>query len=154
MNDCNLIEIIKLLLRYGADVNTSDRNGNTPLHELCQAYRKNDLIEVVQLLIEKGANINAREQIKQQSPIFILCGYQVDNERLLDVIRLFIEKGADLEAIDWMGSTPLYELCNNYKKDELLLGIVKVMTDNGADLNADCNGETSLQLLRSKGFLV
>lgn len=79
----------------------------------------------------------------------------MDNERLLDVIPiLFIEKGADVKAIDWMGNTLLFELCQNYKKDEYLLEIVKVMTDNGADLNTDCNGETSLQLLRSKCFLV
>lgn len=41
----------------GANVNVQDREGNSPLHILCQTP---GVTELVQYLIEMGANVNAR----------------------------------------------------------------------------------------------
>lgn len=48
----NNIEEVKLLLNYGANVNTQDKNRNTPLHSAVQSGHT----EIVKLLLKKGAN--------------------------------------------------------------------------------------------------
>lgn len=50
------IEIAKLLIKHGADINRVDVNGETPLHRA--AYRQH--INIVRLLIKHGANINLK----------------------------------------------------------------------------------------------
>jgi len=49
------LPLIKLLLEKGADVNSRDRSGATPLHEATRRGYK----EIVELLIENNAEINA-----------------------------------------------------------------------------------------------
>ena len=52
------IEIVKILLENGADVNFSDSNGFTPL--MLSAIL-ND-VKIMQVLIQYGANVNARSK--------------------------------------------------------------------------------------------
>ena len=47
-----------MLLENGADVNTKDNNGDTPLHCAVSSGKKN----MVELLIAKGADVNARNK--------------------------------------------------------------------------------------------
>ncbi|MGL5871784.1 MAG: ankyrin repeat domain-containing protein, partial [Xenococcaceae cyanobacterium] len=46
------IEITKLLLKHGADIDTKDSFGRTPLHLA-------NTLEVAQLLVDRGAELNA-----------------------------------------------------------------------------------------------
>jgi ankyrin repeat protein len=48
------IELVKLLLEYGADVNSKDDDGYTPLSIACK-YKNTELVK---LLIEHGADID------------------------------------------------------------------------------------------------
>jgi len=52
----NQIEIAKLLLAKGADVNITGESGYTPLHEVAGSGR----LEFAKLLLDHGANINAK----------------------------------------------------------------------------------------------
>ncbi len=49
------VELVNILLRYGANVETREQNGHTPLH---RATLKNNH-HIVAALLKKGANINA-----------------------------------------------------------------------------------------------
>lgn len=71
----NLDDILQLLIDSGANVNSKDKYGSTPLHELCKNYRENNLIYVARL-IENGADVNPDGY---ESPLFLLCGWQVEN---------------------------------------------------------------------------
>lgn len=52
------MEVVRVLVRHGANVNARDQDGNTPL---CTAITEHieGVKEVVKLLIECGADVNA-----------------------------------------------------------------------------------------------
>jgi len=55
----NLIDLVQLLIKNGADVNARCRFRQTPLFYLCWNYKKDNLMEIVQLFVKNGADINA-----------------------------------------------------------------------------------------------
>lgn len=93
------VEQVQLLISSGADINSVNRMGRTPLHI---AIREGQM-EVFNLLIDKGANINI-DSTKgvRQSPLL----FAVDLEKI-EVVELLIEKGADINAVDLRGDNAL-----------------------------------------------
>lgn len=59
------MEIIDFLIKHGSDVNTADRDGDTPLHTSVLNFLRE---EIVDLLIKSGANINATNG-NQETPL-------------------------------------------------------------------------------------
>ena len=53
-----VVEIAKLLIEYGADMNLPNRTGWTPLHKA--SY--DGFADVVHLLLDHGADVNAKKQ--------------------------------------------------------------------------------------------
>ena len=51
-------DVAKLLLNHGANINSLDANGETPLHRAAFAYSRTS-IGVARLLIDQGADVNA-----------------------------------------------------------------------------------------------
>ncbi len=56
--DMGHVDIARLLLKHGADMNSRDNSRNTPLH-LASEYGH---LETVRLLVERGANIDAEDR--------------------------------------------------------------------------------------------
>ncbi len=115
------------LLAGGADVNTRDSRGNTPLMYAsavgspdmmrnllaagADAKAKNSFestallwctsdLAKVRLLLDKGADVNARTK-QGFSPLFIAAAHDGN----VDVIRLLLERGADAKAPSPAGAT-------------------------------------------------
>jgi ankyrin repeat protein len=80
------IDIVKLLIETGADINAKNYNGyeSTPLMYALVAEH----LEVVKLLIKAGANVNAKN-IWGETALFLASrkGYE-------DIIKILIEVGA------------------------------------------------------------
>jgi ankyrin repeat protein len=55
--ESNAVEVAKLLLENGAEVNSTNWMGNTPLHNAASEFGSLDLLA---LLLQKGAELNAR----------------------------------------------------------------------------------------------
>ncbi|KAH8780344.1 ankyrin repeat-containing domain protein, partial [Hyaloscypha finlandica] len=55
------VNVIKLLLEKGANVDTADEGGQTPLHQASMIRH----IDVIKLLLDKGANVNAVNGARQ-----------------------------------------------------------------------------------------
>jgi len=79
------LEIVKLLIENGADINKSDNYGQTPLFIACQ----NGYLEIVKLLIENGADIN-KSNNNGKTPLFIAREYQ-----RFEITAVLIENGVD-----------------------------------------------------------
>ncbi|MFC1842891.1 ankyrin repeat domain-containing protein [Candidatus Dependentiae bacterium] len=86
------IEIAKLLIENGANVNFQTCNGQTPL---MLAITKNKL-ELVRLLIEKGADVNTQAKIEMASlkMSFTALAIAVGMQNL-PMVELLLENGAD-----------------------------------------------------------
>lgn len=62
-------EIVDYLIAQGAEINRTNKHGDTPLHEAAFGYSRTS-IDVVRLLIDKGADINALNKLTPvQTPL-------------------------------------------------------------------------------------
>jgi ankyrin repeat protein len=84
----------------GADVNTKDNEGNTPLHFAVNS----DSAEVVKELLDSGADIEATNE-KGETPLNIAVGNGIPGS--IEIIRLLRERGANPHAEANNGVSPL-----------------------------------------------
>jgi ankyrin repeat protein len=124
---------VKALLDRGADPNTRNDVGATPLMRAV-----NDLGKT-RLLIDRGANVNARSD-DGRTPLLIAAGLS----GAAPVVKLLIERGANVavKAPGLMGeTTPLAEAA--YTGDE---SVFRLLVEHGADVSAPSLGILGLAL--------
>jgi ankyrin repeat protein len=127
------VAAVKALLDQGADPNTRNDVGATPLMRAV-----NDLAKA-RLLIDRGANVNARSD-DGRTPLLIAAGLS----GAAPVVKLLIERGASLavKAPGLIGeTTPLSEAA--YTGDESMF---RLLVEHGADVNAPSLGILGLAL--------
>ena len=126
------LDIAKLLISNGANVNAETTYKWTPLH-----YAARDgYLDIAKLLISNGANVNAENTYKW-TPLHIAARYGY-----LDIAKLLISNGANVNAEDTDKWTPLH-----YAARYGYLDIAKLLISNGANVNAEnTNKWTPLKL--------
>ena len=70
------VEIIQMLIDYGADMNVKDAKGRTPLHIVATGRPS---IEKMELLIEHGADVNAVDDEGKTPLAYVLQGTPVNS---------------------------------------------------------------------------
>ena len=129
-----LADVARLLLEHGADVNTRDDEGTTPLY----AAAKNGRVQVVHVLLEQGANVGAEDN-QGKTPLHGAAEYGT-----VEVVRMLLEHGANVGVQDNQGITPLHTAMG----DEL----VRVLLEHGAIVGAeDHRGSTPLHVAANRG---
>lgn len=127
------LDRVKDLIEKGADINSSDNDGNTPVH----LAAKEGNLDVVKYLIEvKEVDLNAKDN-NGNTPLHLATG-----EGRLDVVKYLIdEKKADFNVKNDDGWTPLHCAAEKGKLD-----VVKCLIDEKkADFNVKDNyGQTPL----------
>ena len=112
-------DILQLLLDRGAQIETVDRIGNTPLllvtcNEL--GHKEKDIIDVLALLLERGAICKAVSSGGWTALHFAARkGYK-------DAILLLLENGAQVAASNQVGRTPLhYAAASGHRESVVIL---------------------------------
>ena len=95
-NEEGYSETWEQLLAIGADVNTKDRNGKTPLMLTHDS-------EIAKMLIEHGADINAKDNLGK-TPIMLI----IPRDKLRETYNILIRYRADLNQADTYGDTVLH----------------------------------------------
>ena len=133
-------KICEELLRYGAEVNRTDDQQDTPLHIALDHDASTDLI---QALLNHGANVSS-QNLQGLSPFHNACA-----SGSLEYVEQLIKyaKGPLIET-DQFGQNGLHiavQNWNKFKTFEDLLGSIVCIVDSGVDLNAqDYNGRSVL----------
>ena len=115
----NRVEIAKILIEAGANLEAKEDNGDTPLHWASDSGS----IGTVELLIEKGANVDAKSDSWGFTPLH----YASANDRV-EVAKLLIDAGANVDAKSNKGRTPLH-FANSCSSDD----IINLLIEAGAD---------------------
>ena len=82
-------DVVRRLLKHGADANAADSFGNTPLHQSTSA-------ELSEMLLDAGANVNARSGPDNFHATPLMLVFDDD----LELVRLLVSRGADLSLTD------------------------------------------------------
>jgi len=88
---------VEKLLANGAEVNSMDKEGRTPLHHVAFLGH----IETAKVLIDHGANVNAMDD-EGETPLHLAAegGWP-------EIIKLLLDADADVNAKSKEGNTPL-----------------------------------------------
>ncbi|EXJ75204.1 uncharacterized protein A1O5_01900 [Cladophialophora psammophila CBS 110553] len=158
------LELVRVLLDAGADVNSSLRNTKSPLSYLIHRIVANwdgdgtenwdgddiensdiddienrnlDDIELVQVLLRAGANVNPPDE----SPLT-----EVASSCIPKLVAVLLSAGADPNVSDdHSGTTPLSAAVQSRGPISDIISIVRHLLQAGAHVNAvtsDCDGET------------
>ena len=129
--------IVKILVRNGANVNNPTETGSKPLGSAC-FYNK---FKIVQYLVEHGADINNATYIIKDTSLINAC-----SEGYYDMVQYLLEKGADPECATSEGKTALHEAaCSGH------LAISKLLVETGLTMTKDNDGLTPLMMAAVNG---
>ncbi|KAL8876004.1 MAG: hypothetical protein Q9198_005724 [Flavoplaca austrocitrina] len=129
-------EVIQLLLKHGADINsTSTKGWTTPMHAVRESNRA-----VVQQLIDLGADVN------HLSPDRWTALAEATYRDHRDITALLLQQGADTESRTSRDFTPL--MYASYKGDEKA---VKLLLQAGANKDVSSYHDETAVLLAAAG---
>ena len=117
------VQLVELLLTYGADVNLRFRQGTTVLHEA-----NSGTPGMFQLLVDHGADLHARDE-NGESPLLRVC-HDLNREPE-DTVRLLLNLGADICSRNNLEETPLFRAA-----ERGFCRITQVLMEYGADIHA------------------
>ncbi|CCX10138.1 Similar to Ankyrin repeat domain-containing protein 50; acc. no. Q9ULJ7 [Pyronema omphalodes CBS 100304] len=119
------LKTVELLLERGAEVDSKDKNGRTPLSFAAKAYGS---FETVKLLLERGAEVDSKNK-NGRTPL----SFAANEYGSLETVQLLLERGAEIDWKDKDGRTPLsYATLNDNTK------IVALILERGADQVPKC----------------
>jgi len=125
-------EMVQVLLSAGANPNTANRRGETPLMHLTTEAG----VELIRDLIVAVANLNARDNSGETALMRAVahCSFSVAKE--------LIDEGADINARDESGNTLLMDAAQNNDPE-----ILKFLLSAGVPIDStNDDGETALTL--------
>jgi len=142
--DLKRLDILKIIIETGANINEKDKNGNTAL---MLAVTNNNLTNIIRLLfikllIDNGANLDEKND---EGKTAIILASQMGN---IEVVELLVKNGANIDEQEEITSHNIARrnalmraIENNYIK------VVELLINNGANLSvSDALGDTPLML--------
>ncbi|MCA9934600.1 MAG: ankyrin repeat domain-containing protein [Ardenticatenaceae bacterium] len=131
--------IIKLLLEFGADVNSHNGSEHAFLPQAAWAGQ----LEIVQLLLDAGADVNATKDFTARSGVLFHQAsavlHAVDGNHI-EVVKLLIAYGADVNQTEWNNKGHALFSAAFYNYPEM----VALLLNNGADPQINTNWDTGV----------
>ncbi|KAF4501856.1 Ankyrin repeat domain containing protein 50 [Fusarium agapanthi] len=125
-------KILELLLQSGAQVNTCDEDGDSPLYVASFI----GLADIVEILIKNGADLDIKSA-SGETPLH--CCSRMGH---FAVTQLLLQNGADIASKDNFGRTPLHNACKSGNMD-----IVRLITSTMGPIDEpDLWGSTPLSI--------
>ena len=124
---------VKYLIQKGANVNSTDGEGCSPLHFVTS-------VEIAKCLVDSGANVNSKSV-----PGFVPLNVAIF-EGSIEMVKFLVENGAELE----LGSTGFTSL--HFAANFGQLSIAKYLLESGAQIDPKtANGTTPFDLATQEG---
>ena len=135
------LNVIKILIENGANINENNDISQTPLHiSLIRKAR-----EIAKFLIRNGASVNLKVKIDNETvtPLHLAILYSWQ-----DIIEHLVTNGADINALDWCNDSPLHYAVQTNNEEA-----VKLLLKNAADLSIkNGNNQTALDVAKDKKY--
>jgi len=132
------LEIVKLLVKSGANVNSTTKTNSTPLRAACFDGH----FEIVKYLVEHNADIEVANR-HGHTCLMIAC-----YKGHFKIARYLIDIGADVNRKSVKGNTALHDCAESGS-----LEIMKLLLSNGARIDVDAYGMTPLLAASVTGHL-
>ncbi|KAL2743082.1 protein fem-1 CG6966-like isoform X1 [Vespula maculifrons] len=123
------IELVKLLVQRGANVNSTTKTNSTPLRAACFDGH----FEIVRFLVKNGADIEMANR-HGHTCLMIAC-YRGH----IDIAKLLLAWNADVNRKSVRGNTALHDCAESGS-----LEILKLLVQHGAQMDVDSYGMTPL----------
>ena len=121
-----LVESVKLLIKYGANVNALDVYGRPPLYYIgdpgiVPSATAENRLQVAKLLLDNGADINIID-VDGAQPLWPVVFNARGKKEELPIVKLFMKYGANPKHINKYGKNPLdiAKLSENIALQEIL----------------------------------
>lgn len=132
--DMNAINIVRVLLSYGAQVNQLLPDGNSPL---LLALKRSDVdLSLVDLLLEHGADVHAIDSSKN-STLHATVRFPF-SEKSLCVAKRLLSAGVDINAMNAFYETSLYKACGHG-----FLALADLLIQYGATMTLNLSSPTN-----------
>jgi hypothetical protein len=131
------LQIVRLLVAKGADLEARNRSQKTPLHRAASHGH----VQVVDFLAQSGANLSVVDS-RLNTPLH-LAAYEGHDH----VVRVLLKHGACIDAENDCGITPLMGAI----REQPHVAVVQVLLDAGADTNS-CDHEDNESPLHLAAF--
>ncbi|XP_062576735.1 transient receptor potential cation channel subfamily V member 3-like [Saccostrea cucullata] len=101
------LDFVDSLIKNGANINCSDKHGQTLMHEVCRTWH----IDVAKFLLELGANVNQADKYGR-TPLHVAAAvdYVWSN---FEMVEILIKNGADRESLSNEKQTPVHYAAKN-----------------------------------------
>jgi ankyrin repeat protein len=133
------LDLVKKLLRAGADVTLVDNNGDTALTSAVdgsspEGEQSDVKLELVRILIKAGSNVN---QLPKRGMSPLMNATDIGDEA---IVKELLKKGANINQQNIAGWTALI-----LAMEEGIISLIKMLLEKGANVNIqDNNGNTAL----------
>ncbi|WP_353283086.1 ankyrin repeat domain-containing protein [Wolbachia endosymbiont (group A) of Pogonocherus hispidulus] len=132
------VKAIDLLLKHGADPNTRNREGKSPLHCVINNSDGTFCHKVTELLLNYNASPDAEDN-QGKTPLHYLFEDGIHNH--VEIAKLLLKRGANLYIQNERGESLLYKVYSEKRDD-----IVKLLLEHSA--SSDIKSERVQSLLR------
>jgi len=104
--------VVESLLRLGADPNTRDSGGHTPLYRVANECGSDAGPKIVRALVYAGGDVNAHGGVTRTRPLHMAA-----RRGFMGIAQALLDCGAAAGAKDIKGDTPLQRALNCRRKD-------------------------------------